>query len=643
MSERGGGGGGGPPYPPGEAARHWPRPGREAPAQDPASGAAPGGPPPGGQPPGPPSGQPPQGPPASGQPPQGPQPPRPFQHAPPHLQPPRPFGHAAQPPQPYGPPPGPPSQQPSPFPHQPPPYAPAPGQAPPAQVFQPPHGPGPGQPPHPQQPPFQAHSQQPFQQPPSPQPPYQAQPPYQPQPFPPGHGQPFQPPASFPPAQPQPFQPLPHLSPAQGGGQQAPYQPPFAGVGPGPSAPPDPQAGSTMLGWQASPDPAWAQNHSSPSAPLGPASADDSAPLRAPNTAAASFALALRRAFRLYIDAREVTDAERAALEATSPPITDPDVQGFLSWRRSVHLVVAVAIVPLLLFQIIGLADSKDSPSAWRALQVLQLLVDASFALLLWTQLRNWTNWHRQRRVLAIGWLAFFLMPFVFYLYPLRSAMDEVLAQQAGTDPRVAQAFSGLFGMIASVVAMIQLAPKAISLMPGLLRGALTSKLLFPGSSGPGWLMLLLAPIYALFMYVVLIIPYQITGSGYFVPAMIGLIGAQIWLGRMAFQLARPERLEEALALVRKVRTTYFVLNLIGLVFVVIGLSQLLKQLHIPFWSGVQVLFSLLVNVLLLTLIATDQIVANLVRGQKLLTMPGSGDAQAEFARDIAHFDDPRL
>ena len=402
----------------------------------------------------------------------------------------------------------------------------------------------------------------------------------------------------------------------------------------------DPNAAATMLGWQPTADPAWAQRgpHMGPPEPYSPA---DSRPLRAPNTAAASFALALKRAFRLYIDALEVTDAERASLESATPPITDPEVQGFLSWRRSVHLVVAVAIVPLLIFQIVGLADSKDDPGAWRALGILQLLVDTSFAVLLWVQLRNWTQWHRQRRILAIGWLAFFLMPFVFYLYPLRSAMDDALAAQAGADPAMAQAFSGLFGMVASVIAMLQLAPKAISLMPGLLRGALTSKLLFPGASGPGWLVLLLAPIYALLMYVVLIVPYQITGSGYFVLAMIGFIGAQIWLGRMAYHLARPERLDEALALVRKVRTTYLVLNVTGLVFVIIGLAQLLKQLSIPFWSGVQVMFSLLVNVLLLTLIATDQIVANLVRGQRLLSMPGTSDAQADFARDIAHFENP--
>ncbi|HKE17934.1 MAG TPA: hypothetical protein VKB80_23820, partial [Kofleriaceae bacterium] len=328
------------------------------------------------------------------------------------------------------------------------------------------------------------------------------------------------------------------------------------------------------------------------------------------------------------------------ALEMQSPPITDPEVQGFLAWRRSVHMVVSVAIVPLLLFQVANLARSEKNPGALNALQALQLAIDVGFAILLWTQLGRWTQWQKQRRVLALGWLAFYLMPFVLYLYPVRSAMEDALRGQAA-NPAVAHYGSILMGMVASVAAMMELTPKAISLMPGLLRGAITSKLLFPGASGPGWLVLVLAPIYALLMYVVLIIPYQLTGSGYFVPAMIGLIGAQVWLGRMGYQMARPERLDEALVLVRKVRGTYLVLNAIGLVFLAIGVVNLLGQLELPVWRGVQLLVSLLVNVLLLTLIATDQIVANLVRGQRLLQMPVTREAQAAFARDIVHFEEP--
>ena len=62
------------------------------------------------------------------------------------------------------------------------------------------------------------------------------------------------------------------------------------------------------------------------------------------------------------------------------------------------------------------------------------------------------------------------------------------------------------------MIAMLQLAPKVISLMPGLIRSSMVIKLLFPGSSAPGWLIVLCAPLYALIAYAILIIPYQFTG-----------------------------------------------------------------------------------------------------------------------------------
>ena len=189
----------------------------------------------------------------------------------------------------------------------------------------------------------------------------------------------------------------------------------------------------------------------------------------------------------------------------------------------------------------------------------------------------------------------------------------------------------------------MQLAPKAVSIMPGLLRGSITSKLLFPGASGPGWLVLLMAPIYAMLMYVVLMMPYQLTGSGYFVAAMVGLIGAQLWLGRMGYRLAKPENLDEAIVLVRRVRTGYLLLNLAGLAFVTAGLWRLVEVIDFAKLSILQTLLSFLVNVLLLTLIATDLIVANLARGQRQLVAPGVANAQAVFQRDVSAFVDPEV
>ena len=66
------------------------------------------------------------------------------------------------------------------------------------------------------------------------------------------------------------------------------------------------------------------------------------------------------------------------------------------------------------------------------------------------------------------------------------------------------------------------LGPKIISLMPGLIRASIVTKLQFPGTTAPGWLMMLAAPLYALFAYIIVLLPYQITGSWQFLAGNAG-------------------------------------------------------------------------------------------------------------------------
>ena len=192
--------------------------------------------------------------------------------------------------------------------------------------------------------------------------------------------------------------------------------------------------------------------------------------------------------------------------------------------------------------------------------------------------------------------------------------------------------------MIFSIGAMMTLAPKAVSLLPGLLRASVVAKLLFPGASTPGWLITAMGPIYSLLVYIVLVVPYQISGSGYFVAAMAGFIGAQLWLTRQGFRLARPEPMEEAVELIRKVRGGYIVLNTLGLVFVGAGMYDLLVQLDVPWRGMVSMLLALIANVLILTLIATDMLIASMHRAHQLASDPQWKPHQEAYAASISNF-----
>jgi hypothetical protein len=339
-----------------------------------------------------------------------------------------------------------------------------------------------------------------------------------------------------------------------------------------------------------------------------------------------------RRAFRLRIEPGEVLPTERASLERAQPPILDANLQAFLAWRRSVLFLVAVALVPL---SIIGLVDAMagSMPTAIRIVKLGPALAEGLFCWLCWDQLKRWSHWREQRRRLFWGWLLFMAMPFVVFLYPLRTALEETVRTPvdafrglgvAGTYQRAVQPF--VFAMIA----MLQLAPKAISLMPGLIRASLVIKLLFPGSTAPGWLIVIGAPMYALLAYVVLIVPYQFTGSGWFISGVLGLVVGQALLARAGFSLARPLLEEEALKAIRRVRTYYLAVMILSAVLIVVALGSLVNQLNMRATDVITAVLKFETNVLILTMIGADLVITNLDRARIQTLGKGHVEEQAE-------------
>jgi hypothetical protein len=340
-----------------------------------------------------------------------------------------------------------------------------------------------------------------------------------------------------------------------------------------------------------------------------------------------------RRAFRLRIDPAEVLPTERAALLRAQPPILDSGQQAFLAWRRSVLLLVAVALVPL---SIIGLVDATagSMPAAIRFVKLGPAVAEGLFCWICWTQLKHWTHWRKQRRILFWGWLLFMAMPFVVFLYPLSSGLAETATAPAdaargadvtATYQRVVQPF--VFAMIA----MLELAPKAISLMPGLIRASFVTKLLFPGSAAPGWLILMCSPLYALLAYVVLIVPYQITGSGWFIAGMLGLAAGQVILARAALSLTRPLLEEEAVARIRRVRNTYLAVMVLSGILIVIAMWALVKRLDMRVTDIITAIMKFETNVLVLTMVGADLVITNLGRARDLTV----GEAQVEEQADM--------
>src|SRR4029077_13006173 len=140
----------------------------------------------------------------------------------------------------------------------------------------------------------------------------------------------------------------------------------------------------------------------------------------------------------------------------------------------------------------------------------------------------------------------YFVAPFLVYVYPYRTAFDSINLARAAAEiggvklAAQPQTIHMVVGLAFGVQALLALGPKVISLMPGLIRASIVTKLQFPGTTAPGWLMMLAAPFYALFAYIIVLLPYQITGSWQFVAGNLGIMGAQIFIGTCGRRLTTP-------------------------------------------------------------------------------------------------------
>ena len=334
-----------------------------------------------------------------------------------------------------------------------------------------------------------------------------------------------------------------------------------------------------------------------------------------PETLTGSFlGISARRAYRLNIQTDEVLWQERNHLESQARHVTDPDQQAFLAWRRSVLLVVAVLFVPLSVSRFFEAFDGPALPPIGRAFKLLPAITEALFCIVAFDQLKNWAQWRKQRRVLFIAWGLYFIAPFLVYLFPFRSVFDGWRAAMEATKLGDLQLFTKqnyhmLVGLVFGVEALLALGPKVISLMPGLIRASIVTKLLFPGTTAPGWLMMIAAPFYALFAYIIVLLPYQVTGSWHFVAGNAGLLVAQIFIGISGRRLTVPLTNAEAQHRIHRTWLAYIGLLVVSAVFMIYGLTDFIRALHLGPWRVVSSVLAIVSNVLLDTLVGTDAIV----------------------------------
>lgn len=353
--------------------------------------------------------------------------------------------------------------------------------------------------------------------------------------------------------------------------------------------------------------------------------------------------MSIGRAMRLRIEPHEVTPRERAALVSATPPITVPNLQAFLAWRRSVLFLVALALIPLTILRLHD-ALAGELPDQLRFIQLVPAAAEGLLCVVCLYQLKNWTHWRQQRRVLVRVWVVFMAAPFIVFLVPVDAivqGMIETPPADGWGDPGAVDAAAVSAAVVAikatiAIYALLTLAPKAVSLLAGTIRAGIVTKMLFPGTAGPGWIVVLATPLYTLFVFTLLIVPYQLTGSGWYVGAMVALAAAQLALGRAGYRLAKPVTHDEAVQMVKKARSAYLFSMLAFGACLLVALGSLAGKLGVT--TIVTTALSFETNVLILTLIGSDLVITSLARARGFQGGADTTHLVADSDRQLAAF-----
>jgi hypothetical protein len=216
----------------------------------------------------------------------------------------------------------------------------------------------------------------------------------------------------------------------------------------------------------------------------------------------------VQRAFVGGAARSRASDAELVRLEAVG--ITDPLMQGYLAWRRSVLLVA----VPFSIFSAaLSIRDLLQRELDGYSLlgTVVVYLVYLAVVVLAAAVIVAAVTWRRPRvsgRVLLAGWACSMFVPLASAVIPIDWLLSGSLEAATGV--------SGEFAARTAVSLQyaILLLPSLLSFPSGLVRGATRVKAMLPASTISGWVLVIMAPVYAVYFVLALILIEHTAGNG---------------------------------------------------------------------------------------------------------------------------------
>ena len=164
--------------------------------------------------------------------------------------------------------------------------------------------------------------------------------------------------------------------------------------------------------------------------------------------------------------------------------------------------------------------------------------------------------------------------------------------------------------------AILVLTPKIFGLFPGLIRCSLTVKTLLPETSTPGWLGIIIAPTYSLFLAMATITAIQasefILGAGFALLA----IGMTVVILRAQFLLKATDQ-KEASETVKGIKRRQMLFQISGIACIAVSIFLRVENIDFSLFNDTFLfVFSFIANVTLLTVVMSDFMLAMVRKGQ---------------------------
>jgi hypothetical protein len=313
------------------------------------------------------------------------------------------------------------------------------------------------------------------------------------------------------------------------------------------------------------------------SAAAAPTSSDRPSTQAAPSARASDWSQIRERLFGGDFGRVIPSQAEAHALAIHQPPIAETDVQRFLVWRRSCLFVAVVCLSARVLDTLFTKASAWFSADGfggfWNAGVIslfifLEVFVEAFACVLLWIACLQWASIGTSRSAARVSWLLFTLFPIVLLVLP----RGYLLSFESGAERAV---LNGIL-LVGAVTILI---PWAMSFFPGIIRACLTLKSLMPEAAGPGWMLMCVAPLYAVVFVAAGLALLQMELTQTIAAGVLLIATSSLVYIVYGTKLVRPLGREEAAVVIQRAKKASLVLLGAGLTLILWNLRGLVDDM----------------------------------------------------------------